>query len=206
MSDSEPPIEKRPRRSQRERRETTRERILEAAHKTLIERGYAGASTWAICETGDFSKGTLLHHFRKRSYLFQALIAERSRISLMSLNSALDAAVPGQYVEVFLDWLWSTLEGDFFAIGLEILTAARTDPDLQSTVRMGADALTSLLDQFIDTAVEEAPAANKARLRDALRASIHLVRGIGLDLVVGGEIGVHKERFDRWRALVLELK
>ena len=205
MADGANSLPQRPRRTQSERRETTRERILDAAQRALLQKGYSGASTWAISETGGFSKGALLHHFRKKSYLFQALIAERSRTSLASLNKAMDGAEPGARIEVFLDWLWSTIDDDFFAIGLEILTASRTDPELSETVRLGADALKSLLDSFIDLAVEEVPKKNRVFARSALQASVHMVRGIGLDLVIGGNRKEHELRFTAWRHSILQL-
>lgn len=82
------------RRIQRERREATRQRILEAALKTLVERGYAGTSTWAICATGGFSKGTLLYHFKQRHQIFEALMAELTTQSLNSLETSMEAADP----------------------------------------------------------------------------------------------------------------
>lgn len=202
MADDENNGRRPPRRSQQERREGTRRKVLDAAHTTLIERGYSGASTWAICETGGFSKGTLLHHFRQRSHVFQALIADLSRHSLSSLDEAMNRATPGSRIDTFLDWLWSTLDGDFFVIGLEILTGARTDPALRETVRLGGDALSDLLDKFIELAVQDVADNKQAALRSALRSSVHLVRGIGLDLAIGGDRAEHARRFETWRETV----
>jgi AcrR family transcriptional regulator len=194
-----PDTEKPPaRRTQADRTRATRERILKAAHDTLMARGYAGASTWAVCETGGFSKGTLLHHFRQRTDLFNALIVHLGLRSLASLDAAIQTAPPGQRIDVFLGWLWSTLEGDFFVVGLEVLTAARTEPELGDAIRQGADELSRLLDRFIDSTLEDVPAGSADLVRSALQTSVHLVRGIGLDLSVGGNLSAHRERFDDW--------
>jgi AcrR family transcriptional regulator len=194
-----PDTEKPPaRRTQADRTRATRERILKAAHDTLMARGYAGASTWAVCETGGFSKGTLLHHFRQRTDLFNALIADLSMRSLASLDAAMQTSPPGQRIDIFLDWLWSTLEGDFFVVGLEVLTAARTEPELGDAIRQGADELSRLLDKFIDSTLEDVPAGSADLVRSALQTSVHLVRGIGLDLSVGGNPSAHRARFDDW--------
>lgn len=186
------------RRTQADRTSATRERILKAAHDTLMARGYAGASTWAVCETGGFSKGTLLHHFRQRTDLFKALIVDLSSRSLASLDAAMEQAEPGQKIAVFLDWLWSTLEGDFFVVGLEVLNAARTEPELDSAIRQGADELAKLLDAFIESALEDVPTGSTDLVRSALHTSVHLVRGIGLDLSVGGDLSAHRGRFESW--------
>ena len=190
------------RRTQADRTRATRERILKAAHDTLMARGYAGASTWAVCETGGFSKGTLLHHFRQRTDLFNALIVDLGLRSLASLDAAMQTAAPGQKIDVFLDWLWSTLEGDFFVVGLEVLTAARTEPELGDAIRQGADALSKLLDTFIDSTLEDVSAGSADLVRSALETSIHLVRGIGLDLSIGGDLSAHRARFDTWSRTV----
>lgn len=197
--------EARPRRTQQQRREETRQRVLDAALKTLMIRGYAGTSTWAICETGGFSKGTLLYHFPHRQGIFEALMADLSTRSLDSLATSIASAPDIRKRQIFLDWLWSTLEGDFFALGLEILTAARTEPELRAVVREGSDALIQLIDDVIEDLIADTPDARKAIVRDALQVSVHLVRGIGLDLVVGGNRKQHEERFHSWSEVVVNL-
>lgn len=198
-----PDTEKPPaRRTQADRTRATRERILKAAHDTLMARGYAGASTWAVCDTGGFSKGTLLHHFRQRTDLFRALIVHLGGHSLASLETAMQQAGPGQRIDVFLDWLWSTLEGDFFVVGLEVLTAARTEPELGKAIRQGADELARLLDAFIEIALEDVPADSADHVRSALQTSVHMVRGIGLDISVGGQLSAHRARFNAWSRTV----
>jgi len=198
-----PDTEKPPaRRTQADRTRATRERILKAAHDTLMARGYAGASTWAVCEAGGFSKGTLLHHFRQRTDLFGALIVDLGLRSLASLDAAMQTAAPGHKIDVFLGWLWSTLEGDFFVVGLEVLTAARTEPELGDAIRRGADELSRLLDAFIDSALEDVPVGSADLVRSALQTSVHLVRGIGLDLSIGGDLSAHRARFDTWSRTV----
>lgn len=199
MSDTQKPAA---RRTQADRTRATRERILSAAHDTLVTRGYAGASTWAVCETGGFSKGTLLHHFRQRTDLFRALIVHLGRHSLASLETAMQQAEGGQRIDIFLDWLWSTLEGDFFVVGLEVLTAARTEPQLGRAIRQGADELAKLLDAFIDIALEDVPPGSTDLVRSALQTSVHMVRGIGLDVSVGGNLSAHRARFDAWARTV----
>ena len=192
-----------PRRTQQQRRETTRQRVLDAALATLMEKGYAGTSTWAICETGGFSKGTLLYHFKQRHQIFEALMEELTTQSLTSLKEAIEVADPRERRRAFLDWLWSTTEGDFFALGLEILTAARSDPELRKTVRAGADQLITLIDNVIDEAVEGMSKLDAKRMTAALQTSVHLVRGIGLDLAIGGDMNFHRKRFEEWRDTLL---
>jgi AcrR family transcriptional regulator len=61
------------RRTQRERREGTIRRLLDAATETLIEVGYAEASVQRICERAELSQGALFRHFATREALMVAV-------------------------------------------------------------------------------------------------------------------------------------
>jgi AcrR family transcriptional regulator len=64
------------RRTQKERRETTIRKLLEAATDTLIEVGYAGASVQRICDRAELSQGALFRHFPTREELMVAVGAD----------------------------------------------------------------------------------------------------------------------------------
>lgn len=53
----------------RSRTEISREVILDAAVRCLVEYGYAGATTLRIEELAGVSRGRLLHHFGSRDAL-----------------------------------------------------------------------------------------------------------------------------------------
>lgn len=61
------------RRTQRERREGTIRRLLDAATETLIELGYAEASVQRICTRAELSQGALFRHFATREALMVAV-------------------------------------------------------------------------------------------------------------------------------------
>ncbi len=130
-------------------------------------------------------------------------MAELTTQSLNSLETSMEAADPRDRSSAFLDWLWSTLEGDFFVLGLEILTASRSDPELYQSVRTGADQLISLIDSVIDKAVEGLSESDARRMATVLQGSVHLVRGVGLDLAIGGNVNFHRKRFEEWRDTLL---
>ncbi|WP_261559284.1 helix-turn-helix domain-containing protein [Frankia tisae] len=61
-----------PRRTQRQRRASSRELILDAAVQGLFEDGYARTTTVAIQTRAGVSRGRLLHHFPSREDLLVA--------------------------------------------------------------------------------------------------------------------------------------
>jgi AcrR family transcriptional regulator len=61
------------RRTQKERREGTIRRLLDAATETLIDVGYAEASVQRICARAELSQGALFRHFATREALMVAV-------------------------------------------------------------------------------------------------------------------------------------
>ena len=69
------------RRSNRERSDTTRAAILDAARGLFVTRGYADTSTPDIVAAAGLTRGALYHHFEDKKALFRA-VAEREAISV----------------------------------------------------------------------------------------------------------------------------
>jgi AcrR family transcriptional regulator len=121
------------RRSQRERREATRNALLEATISCLVEQGYAGTTTRGVSTRAGVSPGALQHHFASK----QELVAEAIGYLSGKLTAQLiERGVPSassrrQVTEQLVDYLWQTLNGPLIAAATELSVAARTDPFLQ---------------------------------------------------------------------------
>ena len=183
-------------------REDTRQRILDATIALLVDTGYARTSTWAVCERAKVSRGALLHHFPTRVSLFVAAVSHLAQAPLDQLDAALRETPARAQPGFFVDWLWATLDGDLFTVGLELLTAARTEPELHAVVRAGGDELREKLEETIRAIVQANGEALEGKLHTALRMSIVAVRGIGLDLAVGGDVQEHRRIYEMWRVHV----
>ena len=113
--------------------EQNRERVLAAARRVFMARGYAGASLEAIADDAGFSKGVVYSQFESKADLFLALldrrIAERAR-----RNEAIAATGAGG-AEGLRDLLETAermmlREPDWTLLVLEFRTHAARDPEL----------------------------------------------------------------------------
>jgi len=123
------------RRTQAERSASTKAHILETSFECLADVGYAGTTTVRVCERGGISRGALLHHYSTKTALVSATVEyvfERRigafREAVMALPKGVDAR------QKAVDLLWAQFSSRTFYVWLELLVAARTDPDLQITV------------------------------------------------------------------------
>lgn len=124
-----------PRRTQEERRATTRAALLDAAIECLVEYGYEGTTTGRVCDRAGVSRGAHLHHFRTRPALLAAALAELAQ-RREDLFRGQVAGLPAsdERVEQALDLLWSWFTGPLFHASVDLAAAARTDSELRASL------------------------------------------------------------------------
>ena len=121
------------RRTQQERRQVTRNALLEATIQCLVEQGYAGTTTRAVSERAGVSTGALQHHFTSKEELVSEAIGYLSgELTAQLIEQGLPSTSSRRQVtEQLLDYLWETLNGPLIAAATELGVAARTDPFLR---------------------------------------------------------------------------
>ena len=128
-------ISVKPRRTQSERSSATRQLILEAAIRCLVELGYAATSTTAIQSRAGVSRGALTHQFPSKQGLMIAAIDHFAEVTLVSVPESLLGAPPGpERVEWILKRMWEVFDSDLFMAALELWAASRTDPALRDAL------------------------------------------------------------------------
>ena len=122
----------RPRRNQAERSAATREALLDATIRCLVEDGYANTTTARVAERAGVSRGAHLHHFQTRGALVAAAMQHLARRRGQQLLEAVDALSPGpERIAQGLDLLWESYADPLFQGALDLWSAARTDPELR---------------------------------------------------------------------------
>ncbi|WPB73384.1 TetR/AcrR family transcriptional regulator [Archangium violaceum] len=138
MSDSSPGLEAAPRvrRTQQERRDSTRLKLLEATVECLVELGYARATTLAVAQRAGISHGALFKHFPTKAALLGAAVEHLFPRIIDEYRSTIDATVPspGDRVAQAIERLWSIYQRPELLAAIELYVAARTDPELASAL------------------------------------------------------------------------
>jgi AcrR family transcriptional regulator len=123
----------RPRRSQSERREETRGRLLDATVESLIEVGYAGTTIRRVTELAGVSQGAQSHHFPHRVDLVTSAF-ERLAEQRVERYRERARELPGDRetrLRALLDLLWEDFSSPVFTVAVKLWVAAAEDEELR---------------------------------------------------------------------------
>ena len=118
--------------SQRERRQTAERKLLDATVSILIERGYAATTTLEVQKQAGVSRGVLLHYFGSRGELISAAARHLYATKVGEVRLRAAQTSDGE------DWaslLWQVVSGPLGGASLELLIAARHDPDMRDYLK-----------------------------------------------------------------------
>lgn len=140
MQSTGPEAQVRVRRTQQQRRESTRSRLLDATIESLVELGYSGTTTLEIERRAGVSRGARIHHYPTKA----SLLADAVDHLYLQLGSHYEQAfgkVPGELAGLQSDadrlsaglmLLWSVYRQNSYTAVLELNMAARTDAELRA--------------------------------------------------------------------------
>jgi AcrR family transcriptional regulator len=192
------------RRTQAERRASTRGALLDAAVTCLIEDGYAGLTTRKVAERAGVSQGTQMHYFPTRArFVAEAIrhVAFKLDVQLRE-RDALHARSERRRLEELLDDVWQMHTGPMFQATMELWVAARTDPEIRAEM----DAAERDVARLIREGARELFPKLMARPRagEVLEMSLATMRGLAL-LRFTTEADDVERRWRRARRHLLEL-
>lgn len=121
-------------RSRAERSAATRDRLLRATLACLEARGYRGLSCAAVCALAGVSRGAQLHHYPTKAALVAAAVEHLLERRHAEVRHAFAGPARPSPREVLAE-LARLYTGPTFAAWLELVVAARTDPELRAAMR-----------------------------------------------------------------------
>lgn len=182
------------RRTQRERKEATVGRLVDATIASIAQAGYAGTSVGEVCRRSGVSRGGLFRHFDSRLALVAAAAEEVARRHLALVRRRL-ATAPPEDLRAALRLMRARHRDESNVVWFELMVAARTDAELR-------ECLSPVARRFFAeiTAVAREVPALAALPDDALHLLVSSVRnlfdGEAISRTVAPEPGVEEARLD----------
>lgn len=195
------------RRTQAERSETMRRRIVDATLKCLETEGYAGTTVSRIVAMAGVSRGAPLHHFPSKSALIAATAEHMVRELYMQMGKAvarLEASEDRLHDLIYSAWKEVFLRPEFVALQ-ELLLASRRDDELAAILQRvwtaGYYTLGNAADHYLE------PTREDADVREMMVLTQWLLRGMAEDLRIITEPGLFDRYLRLWcEVLALHLK
>ncbi len=118
------------RQTQAERSAATRQALIEATLELLVERGWAGITSVAVCERAGLTRGAFVHHFAGLPDLFAAALDARYD----ELAAAAGSGPPAAAIADLVARAWESLTAGDFKVVIEAWLAAANDPELRAAI------------------------------------------------------------------------
>ncbi len=158
----------------------TRDQILEAAIKCIVEMGYANTTTIKIAERAGLSRGATLHHFPSRMGIIRAAVDYLHQKRLRAFRKSV-AHIPKDvdHVKMAVEFYWAHVTHPLYVAFFELSVAARYDRELRDILRPAQQAFD---DEWYKTAQELYPEwqSDTDAFDLALNLSQHLMEGMAI--------------------------
>ena len=139
LTQNRPTIERSGSRSQVERSNATRARLVEAALDEIAERGYADFTLQRACRRAGMSTGAFQHHFETKTDLVEQIIVSFIPKAVAAISSESDADLPlVARFRSLVDRCWVLFESKIAKVIWDIYICGRCEPRLQPVIVSGA--------------------------------------------------------------------
>jgi AcrR family transcriptional regulator len=190
------------RRTQAERTEATRTRILKAAANLIRTRGYARFRTADVAAEAGLSRGAQLHHFPTKDSLVVATLEhvfEQAQILSRRRAGALNR--PRDLIEAVIEDAREFFFSEHFFVAIDIVLSTSTD----QAVRKQILDISRKARRPVETAWTEALAASgvpAALAPDIVALTLGLVRGMAMRTLWDNDPKWFDELFAVWRRMI----
>jgi AcrR family transcriptional regulator len=196
------PLDTTRRRTQAERTEETRTRILKAAANLIRRRGYARFRTAEVAAEAGLSRGAQLHHFPTKDTLVVATLEyvfEQARVLSRRRASAVNR--PRDLIEAVIEDAREFFFSEHFMVAIDIVLSTSTD----QAVRKQILEISRKARRPVETAWTEALAASGVPASvsaDIVALTLSLVRGMALRTLWDNDPKWFDELFAVWRRMI----
>lgn len=178
-------------------REATRAALLQAAVRTLIERGAAGVTTLEVQQRADVSRGALLHHFPTRAELLSATVTELVRRNEAALWREQARAKPGaDPLAAAIRTLTAAASTPSYGAEMELWAVSRTDAALRHTLREAERDALKARERVLD--VLFAAVRDEPGYRLVVDLSVEFARGLALSNLLRQDPRRHGDLVEGW--------
>ena len=190
------------RRTQAERTEETRTRILKAASELIRRRGYARFRTADVAAEAGLSRGAQLHHFPTKDSLVVATLEyvfEQAQIQSRRRAAAINR--PRDLIEAVIEDAREFFFSEHFMVAIDIVLSTSTD----QAVRKQILDISRKARRPVETAWTEALAASgvpPSLSADIVALTLSLVRGMALRTLWDNDPKWFDELFAVWRRMI----
>ncbi len=190
------------RRTQAERSEETRTRILKAAASLIRKRGYARFRTAEVAEAAGLSRGAQLHHFPTKDMLVVATLEYVfEQAQAVSRKRASSVSQPRDVIEAVIADAREFFFSEHFMVAIDIVLSTSTN----QSVRKQILDISRKARRPVETAWAEALAANGVSgelASDLVALTLSLVRGMALRTLWDNDPKWFDELFSLWRKMI----
>lgn len=185
---------RRPRRTQQERTEETRARLVQATIACIGELGYAGTTLTEITRRAGVSIGGAQHHFQTKTDLIFATVNYVFTEMHTFLRDIGDSSMSmEERIDALLETYWRWFGSPTYLAAWELVLGARHDPALFDMIRdriaVGVGEVAAMWrESFADSAIDD------AALNDLVQLTLDTMRGMALRKVVRPEDALHDDR------------
>lgn len=161
------------RRTQKERKAATVEKLINATIATIIDVGYHSTSLSVICKCAGVSQGGLFRHFPSRKALIIAAAEEINvRLTAEFIQGFQRRNTSDDFISVSISLVQKIMHSPEQSVWHELLVAARTDPELCLAIAE----LEQKLNQEIRDFVGEIATEMRLDVDESVAAALLLIR------------------------------
>jgi len=190
------------RRTQAERRETTRKQLLDAATKLIRQKGFGGLRTIEVASVAGVSRGALMHHFPSKHALVVAVLTYVNEVTFaQSTRRAQLARTSGDPIEEIIKDAQDFFLGDYFFIELAIAmsdeSTRRVRRDIHQFTRQTRFSIEAAwLDTLISSGIPKQLAS------DVLALTLSAVRGFSVRMLIENDPEQFTRLMNVWRDII----